>query len=128
MAAFKTLILQFVMWKCHILLIASTFHSCKLIKELLEDKFSYCKVQIKSIDQYFQKRKWRKPHIITTFTPFLESSLLIFDYFKLRMQGCIIFPTTIIKMCSIPCYNWFGNSLIIIFRDYTFMKYTWKWR
>ena len=28
----------------------------------------------------------------------------IFDYFKLRMQGCIIFPTAIVKMYSISFF------------------------
>ena len=45
------------MWKCHIHLNASPFHCSKLIKKLPEDKFPYCKAQIKSKGFSLEKKR-----------------------------------------------------------------------
>ena len=63
------------MWKYHVCLKASTFHSSKLIKKLLEGKSTL---------------------------PYNKAK--IFDFLKLRMQVCIISPTAIGKMCQINCF------------------------
>ena len=49
------------------------------------------------------KKKRRKPQKIARFTPFLQVNLgltSMFDYFKLRMQACIISLTTIVICIS----------------------------
>ena len=45
------------------------------MKKLPEDKFPYCKAQIKFTDFSSRKENDRKPHIITKFIPFVKDSL-----------------------------------------------------
>ena len=100
------------MWK-HIRLEASTFHSSKLMKKLLgKANFIYISLfwsTSKVQKFFFQKGKWGKPKLITTFPPFLKRNSAEHQYLTILIadpKAFIIRLTAIVKMCSISYYSW----------------------
>ena len=100
------------MWK-HIRLEASTFHSSKLMKKLLgKANFIYISLfwsTSKVQKFFFQKGKWGKPKLITTFPPFwnvIQLNISIWLFLIADPKAFIIRLTAIVKMCSISYYSW----------------------